>query len=72
MIEIIGWVGFVNILLGYLLNARKQLSCFYFWALGNIILIVYATLINSNPQIAIAIICLIMNIYGYKEWSRKK
>ena len=71
MIELIGWVGFIYILLGYLLNAKKQISCFFFWGIGNIILIAYATLISSNPQVAIAIICLIMNIYGYIEWKKK-
>ena len=69
MIELIGWVGFIYILLGYLLNAKKQISCFFFWGIGNIILIAYAIMISSYPQVAIAIICLIMNIYGYLRWS---
>ena len=72
MIELIGWIGFVYILLGYLLNAKKVISCFFIWGIGNIILIAYATLIDSRPQIAIAIICLIMNIYGYREWRKNE
>ena len=72
MIELIGWIGFFYILLGYLLNAKQMISCFFFWGIGNIILIGYAIGIDSRPQIAIAIICLIMNIYGYIEWRRKK
>ena len=71
MIELIGWMGFVYIIIGYILNARKQISCFYFWGIGNILMIVYAIIINANPQIATAIIVLIMNVYGYIEWKRK-
>ena len=68
MIELVGWLGFFYILLGYLLNAKQMISCFFFWGIGNIILIGYAIGIDSRPQIAIAIICLIMNIYGYISW----
>ncbi len=71
MIELIGWMGFVYLIIGYILNARKQISCFYFWGIGNILMIVYAIIINANPQIATAIIVLIMNVYGYIEWKRK-
>ena len=72
MIELIGWIGFVYILLGYLLNAKKVISCFFIWGIGNIILIAYAIMISSYPQVAIAIICLIMNIYGYIEWRKNE
>ena len=71
MIEIIGWIGFLYLIIGYILNARKQISCFFFWGIGNILMIVYAIIINANPQIATAVIVLIMNVYGYIEWKRK-
>ena len=72
MIELVGWIGFVYIFLGYLLNAKKLISCFFMWSIGNIILIAYAIMISSYPQVAIAIICLIMNIYGYIEWRKNE
>ena len=62
MIELVGWLGFFYILLGYLLNAKQMISCFFFWGIGNIILIGYAIMINSNPQVGIAIIFLIMKL----------
>ena len=71
MIELIGWMGFVYLIIGYILNAKKLISCFYFWGIGNILMIAYAIIINANPQIATAVIVLIMNVYGYIEWKRK-
>ena len=37
MIEMIGWIGFVFILMGYYLNAKQNIKCFYIWGLGNIL-----------------------------------
>ena len=71
MIELIGWGGFLYLIIGYILNARKEISCFFFWGLGNILMITYAVIIDSNPQVATAVIVLIMNVYGYIEWKRK-
>ena len=52
MIEVIGWLGFVGLIIGYILNAKKSIICFYVWGLGNILMTIYAVLINSNPQVA--------------------
>ena len=70
MVEMIGWIGFVFLILGYILNAKKMISCFYCWGLGNILMIVYAIIINATPQIATAVVVLLMNIYGYYQWTR--
>ena len=46
--EILGWIGFGFISLGYYLNSQKNILCFYLWAIGNIIFIIYAYQIESN------------------------
>ena len=71
MIEVIGWLGFVGLIVGYILNAKKSVSCFYVWGLGNILMMVYAVMIDSNPQVATAFAVLLMNVYGYIEWTKK-
>tara|TARA_B100000902_G_scaffold287082_1_gene273221 strand:+ start:792 stop:1007 length:216 start_codon:yes stop_codon:yes gene_type:complete len=71
MIEVIGWLGFVGLIIGYILNAKKSISCFYVWGLGNILMMIYAVLIDSNPQVATALVVLLMNVYGYREWTKK-
>ena len=68
MIEVIGWLGFVFIIIGYILNARQLISCFYFWGVGNILMIMYALLTNTIPNLATAVIVLVMNVYGYINW----
>ena len=68
MIEVIGWIGFVFIIIGYILNAKQLISCFYFWGVGNILMIMYALLTNTIPNLATAVIVLIMNVYGYINW----
>ena len=70
MIEVIGWLGFVGLIIGYILNAKKSVSCFYVWGLGNILMMVYAVMIDSNPQVATAFAVLLMNVYGYLNWRK--
>ena len=71
MIEVIGWLGFVGLIIGYILNAKKSITCFYVWGLGNILMMIYAVMIDSNPQVATAFVVLLMNVYGYIEWTKK-
>tara|TARA_B100000401_G_scaffold430815_1_gene366061 strand:- start:932 stop:1147 length:216 start_codon:yes stop_codon:yes gene_type:complete len=71
MIEVIGWLGFVGLIIGYILNAKKSITCFYVWGLGNILMTIYAVMIDSNPQVATALVVLLMNVYGYIEWTKK-
>tara|TARA_Y100000996_G_C22463887_1_gene619225 strand:- start:687 stop:902 length:216 start_codon:yes stop_codon:yes gene_type:complete len=67
--EILGWIGFAFISLGYYLNSQKKINCFYFWALGNIIFIVYAYQIESYPMLFMSLVTLAMNVYGYIQWK---
>ena len=71
MVEIIGWLGFIFVLLGYYFNAKQKIYCFYIWGLGNILFLIYGFLIGANPQIAMCLFVILMNIYGYKQWSNK-
>ena len=68
-VDIIGWLGFFFIIWGYYLNSKKQINCFYSWAIGNIIFIIYAYLVNSYPMLFMSFFTLIMNFYGYKKWE---
>ena len=68
MIEAIGWVGFIFILLGYYLNAKQNINCFYIWGLGNILFMIYAFMISAPPQIAMSLFVLGMNVYVFLSW----
>ena len=67
--EILGWIGFGFISLGYYLNSQKNLACFYVWAIGNITFILYAYQIESYPMLFMSLFTLAMNIYGYIQWK---
>ena len=54
-IELVGWIGFLFITCGYYLNAKKHPYCFYIWGVGNILFILYAVLIDSNPMLFMSI-----------------
>ena len=71
MTEIVGWLGFIFVLLGYYFNAKRKIYCFYIWGLGNILFLIYGFLIGARPQMAICLFVILMNIYGYKQWSNK-
>ena len=70
MIDMIGWLGFILILLGYYFNAKRKLYCFYIWGLGNMVYILYGFIINALPIMAMSVFVLIMNIYGYYNWVK--
>ena len=70
MVEVIGWLGFIFVLLGYYFNAKQKIYCFYIWGLGNILFLIYGFLIGARPQMAICIFVILMNIYGYRQWSK--
>ena len=69
-IELIGWTGFLFIIFGYYLNAKKYSYCFFIWGVGNILFILYANLINSIPMFFMSIFTLGMNVYGYLQWNK--
>ena len=68
--EVIGWLGFALVSIGYYLNARKKLYCFIVWGIGNAVYILYGFIINAFPIIAMSIFVLGMNIYGYLNWVK--
>ena len=68
-IELIGWIGFLFIIYGYYLNAKKHPNCFYVWGTGNILFLLYAALINSPPMFCMSIFTLGMNVYGWLQWN---
>ncbi len=70
-INYVGWVGFLLILFGYYLNAKKSIYCFLLWIIGNSIYFIYGFIIDALPVMAMSIFILIINIYGYYSWSNK-
>ena len=72
LMDLIGWIGFLFIITGYYLNAKKYTNCFYIWGTGNIIYIIYGYILNAIPIIVMSAFLLCMNAYGYYSWKYKK
>ena len=72
IIEILGWVATTILLIGYFLNARKQTISWLFWIVGNTILGIYAYLISSMSVVALSVILVGLNIYGFYSWKKDK
>ena len=70
IVEGIGWLGFIFILVGYYLNAKQNIKCFYIWGVGNILFMIYAFIISAPPQVAMSVFVLGMNVYGYYSWKK--
>jgi len=72
IIEILGWVATTILLIGYFLNARKQTISWLFWIVGNTIMGIYAYLISSMSVVALSVILVGLNIYGFYSWKKDK
>ena len=68
--EIIGWTGTALILIGYYLNAKKEISSWLHWCVGNLLMVIYSVAIGATPQVALAFILMMLNIYGYINWKK--
>ena len=69
-IEWLGWVATALLLVGYYLNANKNIISWFFWFFGNTIMLIYAMLIQSYSVAFLSVFLMGMNIYGYISWKR--
>ena len=69
-IEWLGWTATALLLVGYYLNANKNIISWFFWFFGNTIMLVYAILIQSYSVAFLSVFLMGMNVYGYMRWCR--
>jgi len=69
-IEWLGWIATALLLVGYYLNANKNIISWFFWFFGNTIMLIYAMLIQSYSVAFLSVFLMGMNIYGYISWKR--
>ena len=71
-IEILGWIATAILLIGYYLNAKKYISSFIIWFIGNTLMGIYAYVIESFSVVALSIVLMVLNLYGYNNWKSDK
>ena len=69
-IDLFGWLGFLFIIFGYYLNAKKLDTSWIVWFLGNLFMLIYSIKINANPQILLSVVLMVLNVYGYVNWRK--
>tara|TARA_R110002020_G_scaffold180164_1_gene374386 strand:- start:3290 stop:3514 length:225 start_codon:yes stop_codon:yes gene_type:complete len=70
-IEVLGWIATALLLVGYWLNAKKKISSWFFWMIGNSLMLGYAVLIESNSVAFLSVVLIALNIYGYFSWKNE-
>ena len=71
-IEILGWIATAILLVGYYLNAKKYITSFIIWFIGNALMGIYAYVIESFSVVALSIVLMVLNLYGYNNWKSDK
>lgn len=65
MIEIVGWIGTLLVLMGYIANSRKSHTiAMITWIFGDIIWILYDIWIENWSHMTLSFIIIAINLYG--------
>ncbi len=67
--EQLGWAGAGLVICGYCLNANQLVSCWPVWIFGNGVIAVYSYRKEAYSTMAMSMIILALNIYGWISWS---
>ena len=70
-IELLGWLATLVLLVGYYLNAKKLISSWVLWFIGNSAMLIYALLITSYSVAFLSVVLMGMNVYGYISWKNE-
>lgn len=72
MIQILGWLSTLLVLIGFWLNAKKQLYwALIIWIIGDIGWIVYDIAIDNYSHCTLSTIIILINLYGIKNFHDK-
>ncbi len=66
--NILGWVGVILVLSGYILNAQKMPSCWLLWIAGNSMVSAYCIKQKTYPTAVMSMLLVVLNVYGYSKW----
>ena len=66
---LLGWLGVFLILAGYFFMARKNISAWVLWFIGNVLMGTYSYIIGAHPMVFLSLALAIMNVYGYMKWK---
>jgi nicotinamide mononucleotide transporter len=68
--EVLAWIATVISIIGIILNAKKQISCWPVWIVSNILWIIYFASLDMTPSVVLWIVFTIFNVYGWRQWYK--
>jgi len=71
-IEWVGWLATILLLIGYYLNAKKNIQSWIVWVVGNTTMLIYAFVIHSYSIVFLSFTLILLNVYGYISWKQNK
>lgn len=71
MIELLGYFCTACTLLGFFLNARKNIYGFLSWIIGDIGWVLYAILTGTYPHAIQCVVIIMLNVYGWWNWKKE-
>ena len=73
MIDVLGWVAYVLVLIGFILNARKHhYTAMIVWICSDTCWIIYDTYIDNMQHLVLAASIITINSYGIYKSIREK
>jgi len=67
-----GWVANILVVIGMILLTKKQRSGFIYNILGHIVYLVQSLMLMMSSLLAIDIILIGVNIFGFLKWKQTK
>lgn len=72
MTDVVYWTASVAALIGVVLNIRKNVACFWIWAVTNATWAVADFAHGLPQQAALQSVYFALSIYGIMKWSKGK
>ena len=69
-ISIIGWIGVITVIVGYYLNAHKNIYSWFLWGIGNVLIGIYSYFIEAWSTLFLSLLLIIINFYGWRNWKK--
>ena len=69
--SILGWAGVAFVLVGYYFMAKKDISAWILWFIGNIFIGLYSYIIGAYPTVFLSAALVAMNVYGFAKWREQ-
>jgi len=51
--------------------AKKDISAWVLWFIGNIVMGIYSYIVGAHPMVFLSFVLAVMNIYGYVSWKKE-